>query len=130
MRVDDYITGGDWMKAADLGNTTPTITISKVELIDFPEQNGQAQPSKLCIHPSDPAVKAVILNKTNSRACAAAWGNESDAWIGKQCLLSVRQTQMGPGIGVTPLQQQAAPVNPGVAGPTSTDVPFNDAIPY
>jgi len=121
MLVNDFI-GSDFMKAADLGQTTPQISISKVEPVDF--QDGS---KKLCIHPAEANMKPVVLNVTNTRACVAAWGAESDNWIGKSAMLSVRQTQMGPGLAVTPMQAQA-PVT--AANPTSTDVPFNDAIPY
>ncbi len=130
MIIDDYL-GNDFLKAVDLGTTTPTIVISKVEPVELDEGK-----KKLVLHPVDPAMKPVVLNVTNTRALAAAFGNDDALWIGKQVLLSVRQTNMGPGIGVTPLVAPAAAAPapaaaaPGAAGPTSTDVPFNDAIPY
>lgn len=119
MIVDDFV-GSTFLKAADLGQMTPTITVSKVEPIEF--QDGS---KKLVLHPTDSAMNPVVLNMTNSRACVAAWGNDSDHWIGKQAMLSVRQTQMGPGIGVTPIGSQ--PVN---GMPANTDTPFDDDIPF
>lgn len=104
MNANDFA-GSDFLKAADLGQATPQIRIAKVEPVDF----GQGQPEKLVIHASDPSCKPVVLNVTNTRACIAAFGPETTAWIGQVVMLSVRQTQMGPGIGVTPMQPQAAP---------------------
>ena len=127
--------GSDFLKAADLGVTTPTITISKVESVEF----DSGDKSKLVLHPTDPGLKPVVLNVTNTRACIAAWGGETQGWIGKQAMLSVRQTQMGPGIGVTPLQAPVAPTpDPGRPVPGSTAQPqtgipgaeFDDKIPY
>jgi len=120
MIVDDFV-GSTFLKAADLGQMTPTITVAKVEPIEF--QDGS---KKLVLHPTDANLSAVVLNMTNSRACVAAWGNESDTWVGKQAMLSVRQTQMGPGIGVTPVN---APQTQGQPAPTA-EAPFNDDIPY
>lgn len=144
--------GSDFMKAVDLGVTTPQIRISKVEEADF----GQGEKPKLVIHPSDPAYKPVVLNVTNTRACIAAFGPNTDAWLNKIVMLSVRQTQMGPGIGVTPMVQPEAPaaslppagpvpahMQAGpIAGPIGAvpqpvpdlpgqpGVPFDDDIPY
>ena len=142
MLVNDFI-GSDFMKAADLGQTTPQVTVSKVEPVDF--QDGT---KKLALHPSDPQMKPIVLNVTNTRAMAAAFGPESDAWLGKTVMLSVRQTQMGPGIGVTPLQAPNQPITqphpdfaPGAGqgsftpgayqAPSQPDgTPFDDDIPF
>ena len=102
MLVNDYM-GNDFLKAADLGLATPTIQIAKVEPVEF----GGGEKPKLVIHPVDPNCKPVVLNVTNTKALAAVFGPESMAWIGQSVMLSVRQTQMGPGIAVTPLQPQA-----------------------
>ncbi len=116
MDVSEFA-GSDFMKAADLGNTTPQLQVAKVEPVDF--QDGSR---KLLVHWSDPDFKPTVLNVTNTRACIAAWGKDSTQWLNKSAMLSVRQTQMGPGIGVTPL---AVP-----AGQTTSEAPFNDGIPY
>ena len=117
--------GSDFLKAADLGNTTPTISVAKVEQVDFQDGGN----SKLCLHPSDPNIKPIVLNVTNTRACIAAWGTETQDWIGKQAMLSVRQTQMGPGIGVTPINP-APGANPHQVNTNDPAVPFDDKIPY
>ena len=126
--------GSDFLKAADLGQATPQITVSKVESVDF----DQGEKSKLVIHATDPQCKPVVLNVTNTRACIAAWGPETQGWLGKVAMLSVRQTQMGPGIGVTPMMAptSAAVPNPAAvfpaAQPTAAPhgVPFDDDIPF
>ena len=121
MIVDEFV-GSTFLKAADLGTQTPTITVAKVEPVEF--QDGT---KKLVLHPQDANINPIVLNMTNSRACVAAWGNDSDMWINKQALLSVRQTQMGPGLGVTPIQAQA---NPNQVNTGNADAPFDDKIPY
>ncbi|GAF87837.1 unnamed protein product, partial [marine sediment metagenome] len=49
--------------------------------------------------------KMAVLNITNTRALVAAYGPESDKWIGKKIMLSVRQTPLGDGLGVTALPE-------------------------
>ena len=157
MDANNYA-GSDFLKAGDLGNTTPTIQVVKVEEQDF----GQGEKPKLVLHPSDPAIKPVVLNVTNTRACIAAWGADTNGWLNRTAMLSVRQTQMGPGLGVTPMvpppaQGQPVPLAPtgyppAVPQPAQTfpqrdypqqppvpgdyaavkggDVPFDDDIPF
>ena len=120
MNVSDFL-GSDFMKAADLGQTTPTIQVAKVEPVTFADGS-----SKLCIHASDPACKPIVLNVTNSRAMAAMYGPESQNWIGQSVMLSVRQTQMGPGIGVTPLQ---APPNQQIDRQPAASLPPAQSVP-
>jgi hypothetical protein len=124
MIVDDFV-GSTFLKAADLGTQTPTITVSKVEPVEF--QDGS---KKLVLHPAEATINPIVLNMTNSRACVAAWGNDSDNWINKQAMLSVRQTQMGPGLGVTPINAPGQPANPNQVNTGNADVPFDDKIPY
>ena len=116
MNANDFA-GSDFLKAADLGQATPQIQIAKVEPHDF----GEGQPAKLVIHATDPNVKPVVLNVTNTRACIAAFGQETISWIGQTVMLSVRQTQMGPGLGVTPMQ--APPVAPLQAAAVAAGFP-------
>jgi len=111
MQVDNFLGSSDFLKAADLGTATPTLTVKSVSSHEFNDDGGSRQKLVLEFIGKD---KMVVLNVTNTRAMAAAFGNESDNWIGKQVLLSVRQTQMGPGIGVTPMQAPQHP-NPIVA---------------
>jgi hypothetical protein len=117
--------GSDFMKSHDLGQNTPTIRISKVETTKFQDES-----EKLVIHPTDAQWKPIVLNVTNTRACIAAWGGETGGWINRTAMLSVNQTQMGPGIRVTPLQQPQQPANPNHVDTGRTDVPFDDRIPY
>jgi len=128
--------GSDFLKAADLGQATPQIRIAKVEPHDF----GEGQPAKLVIHATDPNIKPIVLNVTNTRACITAFGQETTGWLNQVVMLSVRQTQMGPGIGVTPMQAAPAPAPaaPFAPAPQSAvpdlpgqpGVPFDDDIPF
>ncbi len=129
MDVTDFMGSADFLKAADLGNKTPQCVVKAVHTREFnDEQKGQHEKLVLEFVDKD---KMVVLNVTNTRAMATAYGTDSDNWIGKTVILSVRQTQMGPGIGVTPLQQPAAAANEQQnqqAAQAADD--FDDDIPF
>lgn len=98
--------GGDgtYLKAADLKGRTREITIAKVGVQEFEKEDGHSETKPiLWLVTKDGEDRGVVLNKTNTRACVDAWGAESDKWEGKKAMLSVRQTNMGPGLQVTPI---------------------------
>lgn len=123
--------GSDFLKAADLGNSTPQCTVKAVHTREFnDEQKGPHQKLVLEFVDKD---KWVVLNVTNTRAMATAYGMDSDQWVGKQVILNVRQTQMGPGIGVTPLQDlpgQAAAEQQNQQAAQQASDDFDDDIPF
>lgn len=100
MDVTEFMGNSDFLKAADLGSKKASVVIKEVHTKEFNDEGGAK--SKLVLE-FDGRDKMVVMNVTNTRACADAFGTDSDKWIGKQVTLSVRQTQMGPGIAVTPI---------------------------
>jgi hypothetical protein len=66
-----------YLKAADLGNSRISVTISKITLEDV----GQGE-MKPCLHFLGKD-KGMILNKTNGLIIAQSLGDESDNWSGK-----------------------------------------------
>lgn len=128
MDVSDFMGAGDFLKAADLGNKTPQCTVKAVHTREFTDEiKGQHQKLVLEFHNKD---KMVVLNVTNTRAMASAFGTESNAWIGKSVILSVRQTQMGPGIGVTPLNPEEPALEQQKQDTAASADDFDDDIPF
>jgi len=99
--------GGDglYLKAADLKGRTREVTIKSVAVQTFDQGEGKGDEEKpvLWLETKDDQDRGIVLNKTNTRACVEAWGAESEDWKGKKAMLSVRQTNMGPGLQVTPI---------------------------
>ena len=76
MNVNQVYTG-NFLKAADLGNTRAKVTISKVTLEEMDDKT-----HKLCIHFIGKQL-GLLLNKTNAFIIAQAFGDESDSWKGQ-----------------------------------------------
>ena len=104
----------NYLKASDLGGSTPTVSINSVELLEFDDDDGSKE--------IKPAVgfqgkeKKLVLNKTNTEALINAFGSQSEDWQGKSVMLSTKfyKTFGREGIVLTPMKDD---------GP-------NDAIPF
>ena len=97
----------NYLKASDIKGATPTVNIVRSEIINF-TKDGKPDEQKPAIFFAGKE-KGVVLNKTNTRGLIAAFGSDSEAWVNKDVMLSVVQTEMGDGIRVTPLQAQEDP---------------------
>ena len=113
MDVTDFMGSSSYLKAADLKGKTVNVTVDAIDQAEFTDDKGVTK-EKLIMMLANKE-KGVVLNVTNTRACASAWGTDSDKWTGKKALLSVRQTPLGDGIGVTPI---------------TDDGDFDDDIPF
>lgn len=77
----------NYFKAADLGGQTMQVVIESVAS----EEVGQSK--EICPvvyfegHP-----KALVLNRTNANVIAAAYGDDSDAWLGAEVVLYATTT--------------------------------------
>ena len=118
----DFLGSSDFFKAADVdaAGGQMSLVVGEVGSKEFTNDKGVQEKLTLMFAGQD---KGVVLNITNTRAMAAMFGNVTENWVGKQILLTVRQTEMGPGIMVTPIKA-AAPAQP------QPGVPFDDKIPY
>ena len=72
--------GGDWLKASDLNGRTHNLVI---EGSSVTELDGE---QKLLLN-FENREKLLLLNKTNARAIANAYGDDEESWIGKQITL-------------------------------------------
>lgn len=96
MKIED-VYPNKRLKHEDLGSREVTAEISEVGIAEFDDGK------KLEIHFKGKD-KSFVCNKTNARILAAAFSDETDAWVGSQVVLYVHQTGLGPGIAVRPIQ--------------------------
>lgn len=125
MKSDDVFPS-KWLKASDLGDDEPTVTIDRVVLEDITEKERK------------PVIyfkgwqKGMVCNKTNwGRIAFITNSDESDEWRGKEVALYVElvdmQGQMKPALRVRkpPKKTTAAPVRANASDPRDAeDIPF------
>jgi hypothetical protein len=71
-----------YLKAADLNGAQPTLQIAEV----VKEEVGQDKQKKMVLYFQD-RKKGLVLNKTNSAALAAKFGDDTTDWVGKNAQL-------------------------------------------
>jgi hypothetical protein len=79
MNINDTFSGS-LLKAADLNGAQPTVTIASIKM----EKLGEDTKPVLYFAGKE---KGVALNKTNATNISAAYGPETDHWIGKRVIL-------------------------------------------
>jgi hypothetical protein len=78
------IFSGDYLKAVDLQGHEPTVIIDAVEMKQFDDGN------KLLLK-FQGKQKGLVANKTNAGRIAKLYGDDTDAWIGKEIVLYTDQ---------------------------------------
>jgi hypothetical protein len=78
------------LKTADLGGTPATVTIKDVTVEAFQNDGDNVRKAVLQFDPN--IVKPLVVNKTNYLILAHAFGANTDAWIGRQVVLSPSMT--------------------------------------
>jgi hypothetical protein len=81
MKLSEVFTS-NYLKAADLKGKEPTATISRVVY----EQVGQEKETRLVMY-FDKVKKGMVLNKTNAMTVGVDYGDDTDAWTGRQVTL-------------------------------------------
>ena len=80
--IDDvYKSHSDKIKAEDLGNQMYTLTVSRVEYVEFSDTDKKLV---LSFHETD---KTLPLNVTNARTIAGIYGNDYTMWSGQRITL-------------------------------------------
>jgi hypothetical protein len=109
-------------KCADLGGKPVTVTISDVPVEPFPNDGDNVRKAVLHFHGN--VTKPLVVNKTNYVILAHAFGPNTDAWVGKQSVLSPSMTpfkgKMVETIRVEPLLTPAVPAVNGSVEPHYT----------
>lgn len=124
----------NYLKATDIGDATPTVTIKEVVM----EKLGEDTRPVMYFVGKD---KGVVLNKTNATNIREAYGADTDEWTGKKVTLftawvdfqgrSVEAIRMRPARGgssaatvATTAPQFDAPPSDREFAPADADIPF------
>jgi len=132
--------GGDWLKVEDLQQRARKVVIEGVESImvkDF--NNPEHKKPKLCISLKG-TDKLYVANVTSAREIAAAYGDDTDLWIGKSIILKPKLWDNGR-MGIVGEPAYEVEESPPVSKPVQTPAPvaqvmsemgadFDDDIPF
>ena len=120
--IDDFddLYGSKYFSASDLKDSEPRLKVGKVEVAELREKNGTTKRKYIMLF--EGVEKGLVINKTNARKLADAYGKQSSKWIGQIVQLYSEDTSFGKGVRVRPLRKPATPDEP--------DPALNDAIPF
>lgn len=103
------------------------LTVAGTALEDMPEQQGKKPESKWVLYFHE-IKKGLVLNNTNIKAMAAAYGDNTDGWVGKEVTLwNDTSVKFNNRVGSLKLRTQNRKTVRPVVKPD--DIPFNDPIP-
>jgi hypothetical protein len=120
--IDDFddLYGSKYFSVSDLKDGEPRLKIGKVEVVELREKNGTSKRKYVVLF--EGIEKGLVINKTNARKLADAYGKQSVKWIGQAVQLYSEETTFGKGVRVRPLRRPATPAEP--------DPDLNDAVPF
>jgi hypothetical protein len=118
--VFDDIYGSKYFGVTDLKDAEPRFKIGKVEVAELREKNGTTKRKYVMLF--EGVEKGLVINKTNARKLAEAYGKQSSMWIGQIVQLYAEDTSFGKGVRVRPMRKPATPAEP--------DPVLNDAVPF
>ncbi len=104
-----------YLKAEDLGDDEPTVTIERVEMEELESKDRGKQTKPVAYFKG--IEKGLVINKTNWALIARQHGDESDDWIGKQIVLFVMDVEaFGEIVSAIRVKtpKKTAPIVPGV----------------
>ena len=118
--VFDDIYGSKYFSVPDLKDGEPRFKIGKVEVAELREKNGATKRKFVVLF--EGVDKGLVVNKTNAKKLAEAYGKESSKWVGQIVQLYSEETTFGKGVRVRPLRKPATPPAP--------DPELDDAIAF
>lgn len=113
----------DWLRHCDLEGGPKTVTIVKVEQGEL--RNGKSKSRKPAVYFKE-FQKPLGLNKTNGKAIAALYTNQTEQWVGRQVELYQARTTFGSD-EVDCIRVRPAPTN-GKATPPPWMKPLREAL--
>jgi hypothetical protein len=116
----DSLYGSKYLTVTDLKDAEPRLRIGKVEVAELHEKNGAAKRKYVVWF--EGVTKGLVINKTNAKKLADAYGKQSSQWVGQSVQLYSEETTYGKGVRVRPLRKPATPAEP--------DRDLNDRIPF
>jgi hypothetical protein len=112
--------GSKYLGADDLNGSIKRVQIGKTDIADFKQKDGTSQKKYVVFFKGEK--KALVLNKTNAKELAKAYGKNRADWIDNFIELYSAETTFGEGIRVRPLCKPATPDKP--------DPDLDDFIPF
>ncbi len=102
---------GQYISAAELGDKSPTLTISRIALekVEQLKDDGEKGLAKIrdrivIYFDESKSGRGWLLNRTNAEALKEMWGRDTDKWIGHKVTIHVQMVRVGvktePGIRV------------------------------
>lgn len=115
-----------YLKAEDLGDDEPIVTIEKVVLEELESKDRGKQTKPVAYFKG--LEKGLVINKTNWSIIAKQHGDESDDWVGKQIILFVMDVEaFGEMVSAIRVKsKRAIPQVPGVK--TGTELEHNGEL--
>jgi hypothetical protein len=101
----DDMYGSKYLGVADLKDSEPRVTIKHVEVEEMKDKNGVTK-FKYVIS-FEELNKGLVVNRTNAKKLADAWGKKPDGWIAQRVTLYPEDTSFGPGVRVRPIKTKA-----------------------
>jgi hypothetical protein len=118
----DDIYGSKYFSVSDLKDGEPRFKVGKVEVAELREKNGATKRKFVLLF--EGVDKGLVVNKTNAKKLAEAYGKQSSKWVGQTVQLYSEDTTFGKGVRVRPLRKPA-PVTPAASDPE-----LDDAVPF
>lgn len=95
---------GTYITAAEIGASTPTLTISRVLLEKVESMKatgddlgaGKMKDRIVVYFKESKSDRGWLLNRTNAECLKEMWGRETEAWVGKRVTLCTQQVRVGP----------------------------------
>jgi hypothetical protein len=116
----DSLYGSKYLSVADLKDAEPRLKIGKAEIAELREKNGTIKRKYVILF--EGVDKGLVINKTNAKKLADAYGKQPSKWIGQFVQLYAEDTTFGKGVRIRPLRKPATPTEP--------DPDLNDAIAF
>jgi hypothetical protein len=116
----DVLYGSRYLAVPDLKGETPRRKIGKVEVAELKQKDGSTKKKYVLFLEKED--KALVLNTTNAKKLAEAFGKDRKAWPDNWIELFSVETNFGPGLRLRPMRKPATPTQP--------DRDMDDFIPF
>jgi hypothetical protein len=123
MKVSDVFSGSS-LKATDLGDAEALVVIAEVDVREYTDNGKTSRKFYLTFQGK---TKGLVVNKTNATRIAKLYGDDTDAWIGKELVLYVdHEIQYGSDI-VSGIRVRGPKKPPPKSAPKDD---MNDEVPF
>ena len=116
----DALYGSKYLGVADLKGATPRRKIGKVEVAELRQKDGSTRKKYVLYFEQED--KALVVNATNAKKLAEAFGKDRTLWPGNWVKLYSEPTSFGPGLRTQPLRKATTPDKP--SGDMDDFIPF------